>query len=316
MERREFLLGTTTLATLAAIGCTPTNVFSYASPSPVWWNAAPWVASEQGFYEKVNLNIRDFNVATGTRSKEAVATNNAHSGVAAPNSFSLASQADLNQLVILSNTMQSNTTVSIVSRSESIDWSTARIGVVKGTIAEFYLISHLRKLGENYLNLYIENKLNLVSQSPAGVAASYQGGEIDVAVIWEPFASQISNSAGNFVIRDDSLYSQQIYLLTSVNAYESKRADMEKMNQALQLACNYIHNNRDLVAKQLENFFKFEDGFLSKSDAWNGTKFPFSKSKSDMAGVLKQDFEIAKIAGLNKVDSIEDFIPNITRFLD
>lgn len=316
MDRRTFLAGSAATSLLWLTGCSSAKKFTYASPSPVWWNAAPLIANLKGFYESVDLDLQEFSVSTGTRSKEAVITGNAFTGVAAPNSFSLAKPEHLNELVILSNTMQSNTTVSIVSREENIDWEKVSIGLVKGTISEFYLISYLRKLGSEYLSLYTEGKLNTISQSPPGVASSYLGNQIDVAIMWEPHASLASAQGEHHLIRDNSLYTQQIYLLGAASEVEKHQVNYQKMNKALSLACQYIENNREQAANELETFFKFKPGFLSNSTVWKGTTFPYSKSKSAITPALKADFEIAKIAGLNRVESIDEYTAKLTRFLN
>lgn len=311
IHRRQFLVGGAAVFGLAACGGRDSSAslgtVRYASPAPVWWNAPPLFASERNLYEPRSVTVRSFDVATGTRSKEAVVDGNAEVGVAAPNSFSTASSSQLSSMRILCNTMNSETTVSIVSRDDIINWETVRIGLVKGTIAEFYLISYLRSVG--LLELYTSNRLTIVSLSPVGVVTAFESGEIDVASIWEPYASQIAIKADgtpNNVIRDTNLYRQQIYLLSRKAVLNENGDAVLAVRDALADACGYIESDRSKAASELEDYFKFETGFLKNSSAWQGTTFAYSTDPTDMIEAMRQDFEIAKIAGVAQVSSFDE----------
>jgi len=314
MNRRSLMCGIGATSLLGLSACNKRNMASlrYASPSLVWWNAVPYFADKMGLYEKNGIIVNQFDVATGTKSKKAVVDKNAEMGVAAPNSFSVASKEELASLKIVANTMESDSTVSIILTKEVVDWSKQTIATVKGTIAEFYLISYLKKIGQ--LKAYTDGSINFIYTSPAGVANALNNGEATVGVVWEPIASALAAKVSNraLVIRDSDLYTQQIYLLSTKEYMVSHSDEVAAMKKSFKQACTYISTHRKDAATQLEKASGFEPGYLFDAEPWRKTDFVFSDNADDMREAMVKDFEIAKIANLARVDdfsAIEQVLP-------
>lgn len=298
LDRRQIVFGgglaATSLVFLSACGG-ETDV-TFANPAPVWWNAVPLIAAERGFYAREGVNVLGFDVPTGVRSKQAIVDGNAQMGVASPNAISTSTDADLRHLKILATLTQSNSTVAILTRGAAADILNSRIGYVRGAISEFYLIAHLIKSGN--LAAYRNHSLTLVDLPPPSLVTAFAHGDIDTAVAWEPFASQILQLPSDrpiTAIRDDSLYTQHIFAL----AHPALSPDLRgRVVTALSKSSEYITQNRAAVAADLERYFRFPARFLSGSDVWDKVNFRFSREKTPILAALNRDLVLAQEAGV------------------
>lgn len=259
----------------------------------------PLIAGQTDAYGAQALELQSFDVPTGVKSKEALVLNNAEVGVGALNAISITKDADLAKIRVLGSIMRSSSTIAIVSRKPLADLPAARIGYVEGTISEFYLIAQLRKAQQ--LDLYTQKKIELIALPPPGLAAAFANGDVDAVSAWEPFASQIEQSAIDAgqqvnVLRDPSLYNQQILILTSEAALTGNRTGVDKFVQALKGTSEYIGANRAEVAKSLEEYFGFPNNWLASGPIWPLVSFDFSADKAAIRTALIQDLELARLA--------------------
>lgn len=282
---------------LPLASCTGQDAITFANPAPVWWNAVPLIAQRHNLYSKFGANVAGFDVPTGVRSKQAIVDGNAQMGVAAQNAISTSSDEELGKLHILASITQSNSTIAIVSRKPIAQLATTKIGYVRGSISEFYLVSHLLRTGQG--QLHQGKQLELVDLAPPNLLPAFQDGQIDAAVAWEPFASQIEMAARKkgpvHILRDPGLYNQHIFALASRSANADSRA---RVLQGLKAAAELIEANRARIADELETFFKFPKSFLSGSDVWEKTRFNYSVDKAAIAQALNTDLDLAKRVGV------------------
>jgi ABC-type nitrate/sulfonate/bicarbonate transport system substrate-binding protein len=302
--RREFAcLGAGAFAAAAFLpaGCTQKNAVTFANPSPVWWNAVPLIAARHGFYDAENVQVLGFDVPTGVRSKQAIVDGNAAMGVASPNAISTSTDAALGALRILASITQSNSTVAIIIRAGH-DLLNSRIGYVQGATSEFYLLAYLIQTGQ--LDAYRlggngRRRLDLVNLAPPNLVTAFANRDIDVAVAWEPFASQIEMSAQGAdpvrVIRDESLYTQHIFALSDRQIGPDPR---QRVLKALRRAAEHISSNRAAVGAELEQFFQFPEGFLTRRPVWDKVNFRFSQNRDEVLAALNRDWNLAKGCGV------------------
>ena len=306
LERRSVLIGMSSLGLGAAIslgGCgkaDPGSTISFANPSPVWWNAVPLIAGRRKLYNAEAVTVQSFDVPTGVKSKDAIVDGNAIMGVCSPNAISTTADNQLQRLRILGSVMQSSSTVAIVSRRPLEELTTLRIGYVQGAISEFYLIAYLQKAG--LLDNYREKRLKLTRLTPPVLTTALNKGDVDAIVAWEPFATQgeaalRQRSEPVFVIRDDALYTQHILILARDTA---DPVASRKVVRALKRACDEISANRNAAAEELENYFHFPAGYLSKSPVWKKVAFNFVTDSAVIRAALDRDLELAAIAGIAK----------------
>ena len=293
-------------------GCIREETVAFASPSPVWWNAVPVITALRGAFKRDPKGIRNFDVSTGVASKEAVVQGNADVGVCAANALATSSKEQLSKLAVLACITRSSGTVSMIAEGKRLDLPRSKIGYVKGTISEFYLISYLRQ--QKQLALY--NKLDLKALPPFGVPPAFDKKDINVALPWEPFAETLIRACKKMnreilVIRDPTLYEQQILLVASQKALAEKRPRVEKFARLIQGTCAEIEGQRGDAASDLEKFFKFERGFISESDAWKQTSFYYVTDKKVIEKGLHQDFELAAIGGISQGATMEELVTTL-----
>ncbi|MEK7509585.1 MAG: hypothetical protein AAB605_02630 [Patescibacteria group bacterium] len=192
----------------------------FAEGSGVWWSdTQSRLARERDLYAKHNLQVVSFSVATGLESKNAVVQGNADVGIVA--SAPLVNSASKNEeVIVLGSYMQSSELLSLVARERVYDrWWEQPIGYVPGTISEFYLFSYLKAKGLE--DLYLSKKLNLVALTPSGIPTTFAKEDVGVAVIWEPFASQMKE-AGVIAEALPNAYTLRTYIITSKDAWEQR----------------------------------------------------------------------------------------------
>lgn len=270
---------------------------TFADPAPVWWNAVPLFARLDNYYG--NLEVNRLEVPTGVKSKDAVVAGNAEVGTAAVNAFTVSNAEQIQKLRVLASVTQTSSVIGIVSRkNRPIDLTKDRFGFVANTIAQFYLVAYLRKLGKT--GAYKD--LSKVFTSPVNVVTAFNKKDIDVAIAWEPFLSQLIDSAGGLsavdVIRDETLYQQQIFLMANSQSLNLNKDAVSRFLAAMKSACEYISSNRTVAAERMENYFKFSPGFLTHSLAWQHTQFEFQTDASVMRQALQKDFQLIQDGGI------------------
>jgi hypothetical protein len=273
------------------------STITFANPAPVWWNAVPLVAAQRGFYSAEGVTVLGFDVPTGVASKQAIIDGNAVMGVAAPNAISTSTDAELNRLKILGTLTQSANTIAILTRGLASNFLESRIGYVRGTVSEFYLIAYLAKIGQ--LERYHNGRLDLVNLPPPNLVTAFERRDIDTAVAWEPFGSQIqmlASSRGRIeIIRDETLYTQHIFALASSDLEHGVR---DRVITALRKTAEFITANRPTVAADLERYFRFPSGFLSRGAIWPNVHFRFSQDRAPILQALNRDLDLAREAGV------------------
>lgn len=302
IDRRLFVGGVLGFSGLALSGCKGNKgTVTFASPTPVWWNAVPLIADKDGFLEKTALNVMSFNVTTGVDSRKAVVEGNAQLGIAATNAISTATDEQLKNIQILGSITQTSATVSVISRKPLSEITKTVIGYVAGTISEFYLIAYLRSVDQ--LEAYTSGSLKLVKLPPSNLVTAFMQGDIDTVVPWEPFGEQIRMLATDArqkieIHRKLDLYKQQIYLIARRDVDSEIQTRMKK---AMLDTCNYMTNNRPKIAATLESYFDFKKGFIGDSEIWDAVNYKFIDDKGVILEALQSDLQLAKLAGVAQV---------------
>lgn len=140
----------------------------YSQPErSTWWSGPSMLATKWNYFEQEGVEIEDRYWMTGKRALQALFDQQTDMVYVAGPPVVISSYNGKSVLV-LAQTMSSRNILHLLPRVENAhDWYEHPIGLARGTISEFFLIEHLKKLGK--LNLYKEGKLKLINRPHAQV---------------------------------------------------------------------------------------------------------------------------------------------------
>ncbi len=177
--------------------------------------------------------------------------------------------------VILATTLTSNSQAKLATFARSgITESPStlkgkRIGVVRNTVGEIYLARLLQKgkLGSA--------DVVLVNGRPADLRALLVRGDLDAAVLWDPFVVQVEREyrrqlpGGKIpdrgepsVLVDPTLYTLAFNIVTTRGKLEQSRGSLLKLLRASIRAESYIRRNPRQAQASLEKWLSLEPGDL------------------------------------------------------
>jgi len=245
----------------------------FADASKVWWTAPTIVAKSEGFFRKNGVKVKAFDVNTGLASKNAVLSGSADIGLVASTPLAIGATKN-EQVLVLGKYVSSKHLLSILSE---IDIDNSRciqnnrecdklikqltMAYVPGTISEFYLIKYLQK--HKKLTLLEQFKKHSLKLAPPAIPSSFGSSvgnrRINMAVIWEPLASEIrkprSNIKNSYTLGqskpDPELYELALYLITTPEVWKKKRTAVLKFVKAVAQAGKFITDNSDVVRRKL-----------------------------------------------------------------
>jgi len=319
-------------AALAVAGCNKKPpAFTFAVSSPVWWNPVPIVAERRAALKNKGFDLKTLSLESGAKVRQAVASGATAMGVASTNAFTTASDAELQNLRILASITHTSAMVAILARiAEPGELMKGRIGYTPGTMSELYLIAFLQKSLQ--IELYSRKELLLVPLDPPGIVAAFQRGDIDVAVTWEPYASQIAagtvfmtpsisnvgqtdgegadavagppaapvSAQAPAEIRDQSLYAQNIFVFASTSALQTQKPQVDAALAGLKATCEWIGANRIQAARELEAVFRDQRISIAANPLWNTVAVEFNPSQTMIHEALLRDHQLGVLAGIGR----------------
>lgn len=124
-----------------------------------------------------------------------------------------------------------------------------KVAVYNGTQLEFFLDSFLL---EHQID---PDSLQIINMKPAKQVRALSKGNIDAAVVWEPYATKISQQLEkNGTILNTKLTYSTLWMTTALNKYANEHAQvLTQYLKALQKAQDFIKNNPDKTQKLLAN---------------------------------------------------------------
>jgi NitT/TauT family transport system substrate-binding protein len=149
-----------------------------------------------------------------------------------------------------------------------------RIGVPRGTIAEFFLG---RFLAFNDLSL---RAVEIVDLSPANLKEALVNNQVDAVLVWEPWVYDLKRHLGDKLVIWSGQNRQKFYnILVSRDEFVKARPEaLERLFQALDRAETFIKANRyesiEIIARQIKI-----DQSLFKTD-WLNSKYELSFNQS------------------------------------
>lgn len=222
---------------------------------------AIYVAKERGFFEENGLDITLKHNSSGKTSLTDLFKGDVQIAHVAetPLVYSLLDTNYYSGTVppfqIFADMVYSNNVQKIVARrdhgiTEPLDIVGKKVALVKGTQIDYFFDSFLLE------HQIFDDEFETVNMTPDEQLQAIKNGEIDVAVIWEPYASLIKHQLGNDVVflETDLIYST-LWLATTLDSYAELNPDiLISYLESIHEAHEYIRNNpvygQELLARQ------------------------------------------------------------------
>ena len=253
---------------------------------PITYSVVTYIAEANGYFKEEGLDYSSISLPTGPDVVTALKGNNGTAAGAGGIAITpvVTMIAGGGHPIILATTLTSSRQVKLVTfsgtRITSIPSTLRgkRIGVTRNTNGDLYLSRLLKKGG-------LTNKdVTLVSGRPADLRRLLLQGDIDAAVLWDPFVVQAVREyrhqiAQNKVISrgqpevlvDPSLATLAFNIVTTDNKLDQNRDQMVRMLRATIKAEIFIHRNPKQAQALVEQWLKLQPGDLT--DFFSTTEF-------------------------------------------
>ena len=238
---------------------------------PISYSAVTHIAQSRGLIAEQGLDYRVLSVPAGPDVINALRVEGA--GEVGLGSIATTPVAVMigagDQPVVLATLITSPAQVRLVtfeSSGISADPASLRgkkVGFVGSTVGEIYLSRLLNKAD------LTEMDIKAVNARPADLKALLLRGDLDAAVLWDPFVAQVTreaaaNNAANEpkILVDPGLYNLAFYLVAMRRTVDTRRPDLVRFLRACVSAGNAIESDRVAAQKELETWLGLEAGDL------------------------------------------------------
>jgi len=247
---------------------------------PIAYSAVTHMAYDKGFISEEGLDYKLISVPAGPDVVTALRSG----GDKAADCGTIAITPVITMIgggghpVVLATIMKSNQRVQLIAHLTSgitEDPTTLKgkkLGYVARTVGEVYLSKLLEKGGLS------EKDVTLINGKPADLKALFLRGDIDAAILWEPFVAQAVRESKNqegekgdmlgdpVVYVDPTLYTLRFNIVTTEEKLHEKREQILKFLRASIKAGYFIEENPKEARKLTEDWLKLGgsdlDGFF------------------------------------------------------
>ncbi len=179
--------------------------------------------------------------------------------------------AKLPDLRILAAIDQANSVYLVARKDKGIrdpsDLRGKRIGLVKGSIAEFYL-------GKYLFSFHIRlTDVSVVAHSAAELEEALRRGSIDAAISWDPFARRMKNELGDEGLSWAAQLNNpwHVVLVASVGTIEKQHVALGRLMKALVRAETYVANHPEETRRQVAEYTGMPTTYLE--EVWGDNRF-------------------------------------------
>lgn len=199
-----------------------------------------FVAASEGFFEAEGLAVKVVDASSGRRCLKLMAEGQAELGTAAETAIVFESFERTDFSVVATFSSAAAAVELIVRRASGIkrpaDLATRRVGVAKGTSAQYFLDNFL-------LNNDIDPQtVTRVEIEPETVQEDLAAGRVDAVAVFQPFAHAAAHNPrlDTFVMSASADYKQTFNLVAQNSVLKSRRPDVERFLKALHRANQFI----------------------------------------------------------------------------
>lgn len=199
-----------------------------------------FVALAEGLFEAEGLAVKAIEAPSGRRCLELMAEGRADVGTAAETAIVFESFRRTDFAIVATFSSTSSDVELVARRAAGIrapgDLIGKRVGVVKGTSAQYFLDTFL-------LNNNIDPKsISQIALQPEAALDTLAGGQVDAVAVFQPFAYAAAHSprVDAVVLSETGNYKQTFNLVVQSGALKDRRPDLERLLRALHKASDFI----------------------------------------------------------------------------
>lgn len=185
--------------------------------------------------------------------------------LAASSEFAFISHAMDEPGLCIYATLSASRTVRLLARADRVgsnpaDLAGKRIGVTLGSVARFFLWQYLA------LSEVDEASVVLVDMIPGKMTAALQAGEIDAAIVWEPFVTRIRGAMQRQLVEypDQSLQHYYFVLYGRCDLAERRGAELRAVLAALVAADRLAREDPARAKALVRPVLELDDGKLDE----------------------------------------------------
>ena len=273
---------------------------------PLEQDALMYVAANQRFFGNNNLNVTFRNYNSGTTAINSLLSGEAN--IAESAEYPFVNNAFQNQtisIIACNDEFQNSYIVALKNHgiNNISDLKGKRIGVDKGTIAEFYLGRFLQLNGMNIQDV------DLVNVIPSEYVSVIANGTVDALAAWQPYINQIQNQMGGIASWQLNSAQQAFGILICSNGWLSQHADVaERFLKALDEAQNYILNNPSKAKVIVQNQLNYTSSYIDS--VWPLHDFSLSLDQS-LVTAMQDEAQWM----INNQFTNQTQIPNFTNYI-
>jgi ABC-type nitrate/sulfonate/bicarbonate transport system substrate-binding protein len=265
-----------------------------------------WIAKDRGYFAEHGVNVQFKTRESGLASLTDLLAGQVD--LATISEFVFASHVlDRPDLRILSVVGQIDHVRLVARKDRGVtqvsDLKDKRIGLVRNSIAEYHL--HLFLM----LHQVSLEGIQTVDLSPTDEVKAITRGDIDAAIVWEPFAREMQNELGNNAVSWSAQSGQDYYwLLIGTDETLRKRSSaIRSVMAALAAAEDFMRNQPDeakrIVASQI--------GSNHMPELWEASHFTLTLSRPF---VLAME---AELYWINSSQGVQGFkVPDFVDYID
>lgn len=256
-----------------------------------WFNA-PMTEAVEAAQGESGVQLRSFDVTSGLAAKTALMSKSVDVALAAPTPLLRDPQA-LRAVRVLGCYMRSDGVVGIAAMGAG-NPVPAPVAIVEGTISELYFTQFLKAAGK--LTPGWRASYPVLAIRPPDGPPALENGSARSAVLWEPHLSRAAKVPGAQLNRKRGIYEVNVCLITTHEAYATKRAAIDRFAQMVSRASAAIVADPEAARARMEKRLRYEAGFLAA--AWPLVDFSFRTDAGDLLARFRREQQNLLDAGL------------------
>lgn len=287
------LTGPTSLPEPVTLGMTPHEA-----------NTLVYIAEDRGFFIAHGINVTTLPYDSGAAAVEGMLRG--ESDMAAASDFVIVGHALKKEPIRSIGTIGRNQNEYIFGRSDRgistvADLSGKRIGVPRGTAAEFYLGRFLNLHGVGV------SQVTLVDTNLSRGVGAIVSGDVDAVITWQPYARSIGEKLGNNTVSWPAQSGQVVYwnAVTTDSWIESHPDPAARFLASLADAESFVIRHPDETKAIVQKRLGYDDGYMDA--IWPENQFTLSL---DQAFVLALEDESRWMIAnnLTNATAVPDFV--------
>jgi len=260
--RAEFGADAPEKITIARTGGIPTSFF--------------WIAEDQGYFENEGLEVTYLDFDQGRPALDALREGKAD--LTASGELPIVRAILQGDAIAIIAELESDSGINIIGRKDRginapADLKGKRIGVTKGTVNEFQLISFLEAHG------LTERDVRFVDVVFADAVDALISGKVDAVSARQSAIAQLEQQLGErgTPFSTEGIYTFRFLLVGNKSFITEHPETIEKVVRALVRAEEYAHEEPEEARQITANYMKVEPGVIAK--AWDRYRFSISLSQ-------------------------------------